>query len=364
MSISIATLKQAAYGKERMLLSSIGIMPSHLSGKHQACPACGGKDRFRWDKNKDRYVCNSEGRGYQDWLSLIAHVRFCGRIHDAISYCSNELGLNSLTAQRRGALAEKAKEAVIFAKKQARDAEARAQSLKDQAAIQAQQLWSNATYLNGAIHHYLDKKQIPAINVRVDRNALLIPAYNKLREIRNVQRIFPDGRKFFLKDGELNGLFGVIGKITENDNEIFIAEGYATSVSLHVHYKKPVIIAFNASNLTHVVKSIKDLYPSMSIIICADNDMYKRSGHRMNVGISYAREIIAEHPDARLLIPAFSYEACTTLTDFNDLCVFGTGGFKYLKKNGEIIVTRESFENRINFNFTENFVDKPEVYLL
>lgn len=358
MHISVATLKQAAMGKEQMLLAFAGVMPHHLNGKQQACPACGGKDRFRWDKKKDRYVCNGEGRGYQDWLSLIAHIKFGGKIRDAINYCSDELGLKSLNAQHRESLAEKAKQAAILAKKQARELAVKDKLIKDRVALKAQQLWFNAPSLlnDGTKHSYLSRKKIPALNVRHDRDALLIPAYNQFRELRNVQRIFPDGGKFFLKDGELNGLFSVIGKITANNNTVFIAEGYATGVSLHLHYQKPVVISFTASNLVKVVRAVKAIYPAMNIIICADNDMYKRSGQRMNVGISYARDAVAEYPSIRLLIPAFSYEACSAKTDFNDLCVFGSGRFKYIKKNDEIIVTRESFENRINFNFTEELL--------
>lgn len=200
MSISVATLKQAAFGKERMLLSTIGIMPNHLNGKHQACPACGGKDRFRWDKKKDRYV---------------------------------------------------------------------------------------------------------------------------------------------------------VGRITGTE-KVLIAEGYATAVSLHLHYQKPVIVAFTAGNLANVISSIRSIYPLLPLVICADNDMHKVSGNKVNVGVSYARESVRRFKGIELLIPAFSYELCQEKTDFNDLCVFGSGKFKHIKVENEYVVTRESFIQHVNYNFTED----------
>ncbi len=38
----------AAHGQWRTILPSFGIHPGHLDGKHHPCPACGGKDRFRF----------------------------------------------------------------------------------------------------------------------------------------------------------------------------------------------------------------------------------------------------------------------------------------------------------------------------
>jgi Zinc-binding domain of primase-helicase len=45
-----------------------------LNGKHQACPACGGKDRFRFTDRKGDgdYFCNGCGAG--KGISLVAKV--------------------------------------------------------------------------------------------------------------------------------------------------------------------------------------------------------------------------------------------------------------------------------------------------
>ena len=42
----------ASFGRWPELLGALaGLSPEQLTDKHQPCPACGGKDRYRWDKN-------------------------------------------------------------------------------------------------------------------------------------------------------------------------------------------------------------------------------------------------------------------------------------------------------------------------
>lgn len=55
----------AARGKWKGILLSLGMDAKHLTGKHGPCPLCGGNDRFRFD-NKDgsgSYICGQCGAG-------------------------------------------------------------------------------------------------------------------------------------------------------------------------------------------------------------------------------------------------------------------------------------------------------------
>lgn len=69
-------LKDAARGRWRAILPALGIPMGFLSGKHQACPLCGGKDRARFDDKDGRgtYFCGQCGAG--DGIELVK--RFCG----------------------------------------------------------------------------------------------------------------------------------------------------------------------------------------------------------------------------------------------------------------------------------------------
>lgn len=56
---------QAAKGKWRGILITLGLPEACLQNKHGPCPLCGGKDRFRWDNIEGRgtYICNNCGAG-------------------------------------------------------------------------------------------------------------------------------------------------------------------------------------------------------------------------------------------------------------------------------------------------------------
>lgn len=62
MSVDI---HESARGKWRGILSHYGLDQKALSGKHCACPMCGGKDRFRFDNKEGRgtWYCNNCGAG-------------------------------------------------------------------------------------------------------------------------------------------------------------------------------------------------------------------------------------------------------------------------------------------------------------
>lgn len=49
----------------RACLADLGVPDEALQNRHQPCPMCGGKDRFRWDNRHDRggYFCGGCGAG-------------------------------------------------------------------------------------------------------------------------------------------------------------------------------------------------------------------------------------------------------------------------------------------------------------
>ncbi len=60
-----ARTAEAARGKWRGILMSIGLPSQVLQNKHGPCPLCGGKDRFRWDNQEGTgsYICSGCGAG-------------------------------------------------------------------------------------------------------------------------------------------------------------------------------------------------------------------------------------------------------------------------------------------------------------
>lgn len=71
--MSAADVKAAAHGQWPQILAAFGVEESYLQNRHGPCPACGGKDRYRYDDKGDgRYYCNACGAG--DGFSLLGIV--------------------------------------------------------------------------------------------------------------------------------------------------------------------------------------------------------------------------------------------------------------------------------------------------
>lgn len=71
-----------------------GFDPKTLNGKHQACPMCGGTDRFRWTNYRDggEYFCSGCGAG--DGFNLIADrlgVDFAGAAKEVDRLLGNDI---------------------------------------------------------------------------------------------------------------------------------------------------------------------------------------------------------------------------------------------------------------------------------
>lgn len=68
-------VRELALGRWPGILSSFGLTDKQLSGKHTACPVCGGKDRFRFDDQEGRgtFFCSHCGAG--DGVALVMALK-------------------------------------------------------------------------------------------------------------------------------------------------------------------------------------------------------------------------------------------------------------------------------------------------
>lgn len=67
--------REVATGRWPSILAALGVDPFLLTGKHTACPTCGGKDRFRFDDKDGRgtFFCSHCGAG--DGYTLLQKFR-------------------------------------------------------------------------------------------------------------------------------------------------------------------------------------------------------------------------------------------------------------------------------------------------
>lgn len=72
------TLQESARGRWPSILGTLGI-DVRTDGRHSPCPACGGKDRFRFDDQDGRgtWFCNQCDPQAGDGLALVRNVRKC-----------------------------------------------------------------------------------------------------------------------------------------------------------------------------------------------------------------------------------------------------------------------------------------------
>jgi len=137
-------------------------------------------------------------------------------------------------------------------------------------------------------------------------------------KIHNLQKILESGEKTFMLGGAIKGLFYPIPATNESD-ENYICEGYATGASIHEATNSSVYVAFNAGNLKPVAESLVEKYPGKNFIICADNDAFTvdQKGNFINVGLKKGFDLAWEL-NLKICYPTFN-DTSKKPTDFNDL---------------------------------------------
>jgi len=136
-------------------------------------------------------------------------------------------------------------------------------------------------------HPYLSEKKVEPHGIYLRDNSLVIPIRNSSKELTSLQFISED-KKRFLSGGEIIGCYHVIGN--KPTDRLLIAEGYATGASLHEATGSAVAVAFYADNLQPVAEVLREKFPDILIILCADNDMQTEG----NPGVTKATEAAQE----------------------------------------------------------------------
>lgn len=162
-------------------------------------------------------------------------------------------------------------------KRRQRDAEAAEYRRRaDLAARDAAALWASASAVGQS--PYLVRKGVQGQGVRyLPDGTLLVPMVDAAGELQNLQRIAPqrptDGspEKRFLPGGRKSGLWHVIGQ-AEGAAVLLLAEGYATAASVHEATRRPVAVCFDAGNLVHVAKALRERWPALPLLVCGDDD--------------------------------------------------------------------------------------------
>ena len=163
-----------------------------------------------------------------------------------------------------------------------REEEARREHAAKLAANRARDQWQSANDTGES--GYLVRKQITPERVRFDADGtLLVPMFQYAAGIRLVglQKITPDGAKRFNKGMEKKGASLLLGDVGAGDKIVMIAEGYATARSIRMATDEtvPLVVCFDAGGILPVARYLRDAYPDIHLLICADDD--SRIGQRL-----------------------------------------------------------------------------------
>lgn len=234
-------------------------------------------------------------------------------------------GVATPSAATAAAVAEAAR--LADDKRRQRDAEAaRFRERADQAARDARRLWAEATEVG--VSGYLQRKGVGAHGVRfLPDGTLLVPMFDGAGELQNLQRIAPvkpagdAPEKRFLPGGRKTGLWHLVGSL-DGAEVLLVGEGYATCASLHEASGRPVAVAFDAGNLVHVVRELRQLHPALPLLVAGDNDHETEARTGRNTGAdkarTAARAAATEEGPTRVLLPRFPESAAAGCSDFND----------------------------------------------
>jgi len=179
-----------------------------------------------------------------------------------------------------------------------------------EAATAAALRWAAARQVE--VHQYLSAKGVIAHGLRLDGNCLLVPVRDSRGHLMSLQTIAPDGTKRFTAGGRTKGGYHAIGKPSER---LLICEGYATGATLYEASGHAVAIAFNSGNLLPVAKVLRAKFPSLTLVLAADDD-WQTPG---NPGLTAATEA-ARAVGGLLAVPNFAgLPRGPKDSDFNDV---------------------------------------------
>lgn len=265
----IREVKLKANGQWQNILSNLGAeVPLNT---HTACPACGGKDRFRFD-DKDgngTFICSQCGSG--DGLDLVQRV-LGGSVTEAAYEVAGMIGIDTRSDNPPAYRSHEVKAQQDALKAQQAQNQANEQIEKHKR-FTARYSRTIANAKQGE-SEYLKAKGFESTTVTLLADgSLIIPLMDADGTITAAQTIKPNGEKRLLLDSAKNGSYYPVNEPV-NVSTVIIAEGLATAMTCQlIQPEAHTVAAIDAGNLIHVAKVMRTQYPESQIIIAGDNDI-------------------------------------------------------------------------------------------
>lgn len=262
MKMTVTEAATAARGQWSRILPELGLKV--VKNRHMPCPVCQGTDRFRFDDQDGRgtWICNHCGAG--DGLTLV---------EKALSISLSEAAAR--VSELSGALP--AGQPEFLSQSTADDEAARAAAI-----TLAQQLVSTAKDVTG--NAYLSRKGWPqhsaltlakpqrVATISYRPGDVVVPLHDMSGELVNVQLINAAGEKRTLKGGQVKGACHVLSN-GKPAKRIWLAEGYATGLTVHKLTGDEVWVALSSVNLLSLAGLVREKHATLPLLIAADRDL-------------------------------------------------------------------------------------------
>ncbi|MDU5687921.1 MAG: primase-like DNA-binding domain-containing protein [Kluyvera cryocrescens] len=279
------TVKQAC-GHWPRILPALGVKV--IKNRHQSCPVCGGSDRFRFDDKEGRgtWFCNQCGAG--DGLKLVEKVF-------GVSASEAAGKVNAVT----GNLSPVAPEVI---------AAAEAETVADRkAAAELSVKLMEKTYTTTG-NAYLTSKGFPVLEcltltamhktggVTFRAGDVVVPLHDDTGALVNLQLINADGLKRTLKGGQVKGACHVIKGKKQAGKRLWIAEGYATALTVHHLTGETVMVALSSVNLLSLASLARQKSPACQIVLAADRDLNGDGQNKATAAADACEGVVALPP--------------------------------------------------------------------
>ncbi|CAM6490430.1 Uncharacterized domain associated with phage/plasmid primase [Enterobacter intestinihominis] len=279
------TVKQAC-GHWPRILPALGVKV--MKNRHQACPVCGGSDRFRFDDKEGRgtWLCNQCGAG--DGLKLVEKVF-------GVTASEAAVRVDAVT----GNLPPVAPEVIAAA-------EAETEADRQAAAALAVRLIEKTRPASG--NAYLTRKGFPdrecpvlsathkTGGVTFRAGDVVVPLYDDTGALINLQLISSGGLKRTLKGGQVKGACHVIEGKKQAGKRLWIAEGYATALTVHYLTAETVIVALSSVNLLSLASLARQKHPACQIVLAADRDLNGNGQNKAAAAAEACEGVVALPP--------------------------------------------------------------------
>lgn len=277
-----------------LIRAALTHIPANCARDVWARVAMAIKSEFPDDVGRDLFTdwsATAESYNAADTLSTWRSIRAGGGVTiGTLLHLAKEHGFVLPKGGTGGAVSPKAKAAHDARRKQ-REAKEQAarEAAQAKAATEVQSMWDAASeVVDPSAAPYLLRKGVQPYGVRFSEGVLLVPLRDSAGWLWNVQRIAPakptrGPDKLFQKDGRKSGLWHWCGD-PAGAGVLLVAEGYATAATLHEATGLPVAVAFDAGNLGHVAKALRQLYPPALLVLCGDDDAGTQRANGSNPG--------------------------------------------------------------------------------